>query len=295
MTSNTFETPQPIAVVVEIYAGSVQLIASDRTDTSVVVNPSDPAREADIEAADETRTSSSDGRLHVKGPKSGGIGARVGITRSGSVEVTIELPEMSSVDITTGAGEVRADGRFGDVHVRSGAGAIHVDQASSTRLATGAGSLTLTRSYGDAEVTAGGEMRIGRIDGTAGIKNVNGESWIGEVLGGLRVRSANGSIQVDRAHTDLAVRTANGNIDIGEILSGSVTLATASGHIDVGIGEGTSVWVDARTKFGRVDNSLEGAERPTNPGEHVEARARTSFGDISIHRSLIEKNQAGEK
>jgi len=294
MTMTTFHTPEPIELGVEIAAGSVQLIAGVRAETTVVVNPSDPTREADVEFADKTQVGLADGRLDVRTPKSRGIGGLVGIARPGSVEVTVELPQMSKVHITTGAGEVRADGRFGDVHVQSGAGDIHVDQATRARLTTGAGSLSLTRSHGDTEVAAGGDMRIERVDGSAEIKNVNGETWIGEVRGRLRVRAANGSIHVVRAHTDLAARTANGRIEIGEVISGSVTLATGSGPIEIGIGEGTSAWVDARTKFGRVDNSLEGTEGPP-PGEHVEARARTSFGDISIHRSSIEKNHAGEK
>lgn len=290
----TFHTSDPIEVGVEIPSGSIHVIAGDQSETNVVVNPTDPSERADTAAAEKTHVALTDGRLGVRTPKTGGIGGLMGIGRPGSVQITIELPEKSSLDLTTGFGDVRADGRFGDVHVQSGAGAIHVDQVTRARLATGAGSLSLTRSHGDAEVAAGGDMRIERVDGTAEIKNVNGETWIGEVRGRLRVRSANGSIHVVRAHMDLAARTANGKIEVGEVISGSVTLATGSGHIEIGIGEGTSAWVDARTKFGRVDNSLEGTEGPP-PGEHVEARARTSFGDISIYRSSIEKNQAGEK
>ena len=40
----TFETPQPIAVTVDVFLGHVEIIASDRTDTVVEVRPSDPAK-----------------------------------------------------------------------------------------------------------------------------------------------------------------------------------------------------------------------------------------------------------
>jgi hypothetical protein len=67
-------------------------------------------------------------------------------------------------------------------------------------------------------------------------------------------------------------------------------LATASGVIDIGIAEGTSAWVDAGTQFGQVRNSLEPTGAP-EAGEKVEIRARTSFGDIDIHRSSPSNRQ----
>jgi DUF4097 and DUF4098 domain-containing protein YvlB len=137
---------------------------------------------------------------------------------------------------------------------------------------------------GDTELVTAGDMEIGRIEGSAQVKNLNGRTHVGEVTGAIRVRSANGDIVVDRAHTDLHGRTANGNIVVGELVRGTATLATASGAIHVGIADGTSAWVDAGTQFGQVRNSLEPAGGPETK-ERLEIRARTSFGDIDIHRS----------
>jgi hypothetical protein len=88
--------------------------------------------------------------------------------------------------------------------------------------------------------------------------------------------------------SDVAIRTGNGSIDIGELVSGEVSLATASGALDIGIASGTSAWVDARTRFGQVRNELEPAGAPEDTGARVEIRARTSFGDVHIHRSSTE-------
>src|SRR4029077_18397139 len=41
-TMQTYETNQPIALSIELSHGAVHIIASDRTDTVVAVNPSDP-------------------------------------------------------------------------------------------------------------------------------------------------------------------------------------------------------------------------------------------------------------
>jgi DUF4097 and DUF4098 domain-containing protein YvlB len=99
------------------------------------------------------------------------------------------------------------------------------------------------------------------------------------------VKSANGDITVARAHADVAVKTANGSIRIGEVTRGSVVLETGSGGLEVGIGQGTVAFVDARTRFGRVHNALETTSAPESSQETVEIRARTSFGDIAIQRS----------
>jgi DUF4097 and DUF4098 domain-containing protein YvlB len=284
----SFDTGGPHAVEVDIAAGSVHLIAGDQTETVVTVNPADPSSKLDVQAAEKARVGLSGSTLSVVVPKPGGILAYVSFREWGLVDVVIELPAGSSFDAKTGAGAVRADGQFGEVTARSGAGDIHVDDAHARHLVSGAGRLTLGSSHGDAELVTAGDMDIGLIEGSANVKNLNGRTRIGEVGGPLLVRSANGDISVRRAVSDVAIRTANGSIDIGELVSGEVSLATASGALDIGIASGTSAWVDARTQFGQVRNELEPAGAPEDTGARVQIRARTSFGDVHIHRSSTE-------
>ena len=143
----------------------------------------------------------------------------------------------------------------------------------------------MDRVDGSAEVIGGGALSLGDVTGDVEVKNLNGRTWIGRVGGTLNVKSANGDITVDRAHADVSAKTANGAIQLGEVLSGSVVLETSSGGLEVGIGAGTSAWVDARTRYGRVRNSLETAGGPEPSKATVEVRAQTSFGDIVIRRA----------
>ena len=283
----SFETPNPISVDIEIAAGSVHLIAGDRSDTTVVVNPTEQSRKADRDAVEKATIELSGGRLTVKTPK---WSSYVGF-RTGSVEVTIELPDKSTLDVSTGFGDVNADGVFGEVNVKSGAGAIHVDEATGLQLTSGAGNLGVNRCRGSAKVTTAGDMRIARIDGDAEIKNLNGKTWMGTVGGRLRVRSANGDIAVDHALSHVDMKTANGNIAIGEVSSGEITLGTASGGLEIGIKDGSAAWVDAKTQFGRVHNRLQATEAPGDSEGEVAVRARTSFGDIYIDRSSNTQEQ----
>ncbi|HSJ28949.1 MAG TPA: DUF4097 family beta strand repeat-containing protein [Acidimicrobiia bacterium] len=288
-----FETPHPISVDVDVVAGSVHAIASERSDTTVVVNPRDPSEKADVEAVERTTVDMAGRKLVVKTPKRG-IGSLVGLTKPGFVDVTIELPEKSSLELTTGMGDVNANGVFGDATVKSGAGAIHIDQAAAVQLKSGAGSLSVNHCRGDAQATTAGEMSIGHIGGGAEIKNLNGKTRIGEVGGGISVTSANGDIGIDRARSHVSARTANGSIVVGEVGSGEVSLESASGGLEVGIEQGAVAWLDVSTKFGRVHNSLEATGSPDEARGRVAVRARTSFGDIQIHRSPSNE-ETGEK
>ena len=65
----TFDTPEPISVTVEFGVGDLRIVASDRTDTMVEVRPSDPAKKADVTAAEQTRVEYAGGRLLIKAPK----------------------------------------------------------------------------------------------------------------------------------------------------------------------------------------------------------------------------------
>ena len=99
------------------------------------------------------------------------------------------------------------------------------------------------------------------------------------------MRSANGDISVDRAGAGVEAKTSNGSIRLGEVARGSVVLETAAGDLDVGIAEGTAAWLEVNTGFGHVRNLLDNATRPEETDETVEVRGRTSYGDITIHRS----------
>lgn len=280
-----FTTPKPIGANVEIQMGSVHLIASDREDTSVVVNPTDPSRDMDVEAAEKTEFEMTGGnRLVVKGHHPRGVfGAILG--KYGSVDVTIELPEGSSVDISTGFGDIRVDGRVAEAKLKSGAGEVHADETASAHLVSGFGNVSLGSASGEVRLHTTGDLLVGRIEGNAALKSSNGTISIEEAVGDLRVTSANGDLRVGRARSSVVAKTANGSIAIGEVEAGAVNLQTAAGTVRVGVGEGTAAWIDAKTKFGRVHNTLQASDRPQTTDRSVEISAWTGFGDISVHRA----------
>ncbi|HKT00152.1 MAG TPA: DUF4097 family beta strand repeat-containing protein [Rugosimonospora sp.] len=278
-----YETPEPISVTLELGFGEVRIAASDRTDTVVEVRPSDEADESDVKAAAQVRVDYTDGVLRVTGPK-----ARVFdfSRKTRSVDVAIDLPSGSQVSAEMQAGDIRCAGRLGECRVKTSAGNVRLDRTGPLRLDTSAGHVTAEGITGNAEISTGsGKVQIGEVEGAAVVKNSNGDTTIDAVTGDLRVRAANGSIRVERAGAGVDAKTSNGSIRLGEVVRGSVVLGTAMGDLDIGIAEGTAAWLEVNTGFGHVRNQLENATRPDEADATVEVRGRTSYGDITIHRS----------
>jgi DUF4097 and DUF4098 domain-containing protein YvlB len=275
----TFDTAEPIFTTVELAHGTVRLIASERTDTVVEIQPTHPSSSADVKAAERTRVEYAHGRLVVTGPEPRTWG------RIGSVEVTIELPAGSHLNGEGAAVDFRCDGPLGECTVKTASGDIQLDQTGALRASTASGNITAAKATGRSEVTAGsGTVDLREIDGEAVVKNSNGTSKIGEVTGELRVSGANGDIVVGRALADLNARTANGNVRVEEVVRGSVNVEAAAGNLEIGIRTGTAAWLDVSSLVVSVQNRLEVTGEPGPTEEKVEIRARTVTGNIVLSR-----------
>ncbi|EOD64610.1 DUF4097 family beta strand repeat-containing protein [Amycolatopsis vancoresmycina] len=151
-----FTTTAPIATVLDIPAGRVRFVASDRSDSTVQVRPADPAKSRDVKAASQAEVSFADGVLRVSlEAKNQYFGP------SGAIDVTIELPSGSSVEAKAASVELRGDGPLGDVTVSGAHGEVVIDEAASLRLTAHAGDISIGRLTGPAEITTGkGDIRI---------------------------------------------------------------------------------------------------------------------------------------
>jgi hypothetical protein len=285
----TFDTPEPISVTVELGVGAIRLVAGDRPDTVVEVLPTNPSSKGDVSAAEQTSVEYANGRLVVKGPQ----GWRQWTPWGGrqSIDVRIELPAGSSFWGQAGMAPLRGIGRLGPCRYRTGMGDIHLDQTGPVDLKAGVGNVTVDGVAGTAEIRTAGAVRLGAIDGPLMMKNSNGDTWIAEVAGHANVVAANGSVSVDVAHEGVSARTATGDVRLGQVERGAVAAESAFGTVEVGVRDGVAAWLDLDTKFGAVQNDLDAAQRP-EPGEDaVQVHARTSLGDVRIHRSLATRKE----
>jgi hypothetical protein len=280
-----FDTPQPIAVTIELFIGHVEVIASDRTDTVVEVRPTDAAKRDDVRAAQETQVDFAAGTLTVKGPTGWRMYAPPNAWRNPSVDVTVEVPAGSRLRGTAHVCRFLITGELGQCELKTSVGDMQLETAGPLDLQT-VGNITVDRAVSRANVTSGsGTVRIREVDGTAVVKHSNGDTTIGEVTGDLRVNAANGNITVERLRGSVTAKAATGNIRVGDASRGTVQLETSLGELEVGIHPGTAAYLDVNTKVGTLQNLLESAEQPEQSEETVHVYARNSVGNIIIRRA----------
>ncbi|MFF5534624.1 DUF4097 domain-containing protein [Streptomyces cinerochromogenes] len=275
----SFDTPEAISVTARVDAGSLQFTAGDRHDTVVEVRPRNPKKDLDVRTAEQTEVTYANGALTVRTPKPSLFG------RTGTVDVTIDLPTGSHVDTTGAWTQVVGEGRLGEVRVKTSAGDVRLDTTGPATLTASHGTITVDRVEGMAEITtSSGSLRVGLLDGPAVLKNSHGTTTVGAATGELRVSGANGDIEIRRAEDSVTATTAHGTLRVGEVARGSVQLETSYGAIEVGVREGAAAWLDVSSDAGQVRNSLTVSETPGETEDTVKIRARTRYGNIDIRR-----------
>ncbi|MGW1196861.1 DUF4097 family beta strand repeat-containing protein [Streptomyces sp. NPDC002536] len=176
----TFDTPAPIAAVLDVPAGRMQFIAADRADTTVEIRPANPSKSRDIQTAEQTVVTCTDGvlRIHTPEPKNQLLGP-------GSIEVTVQLPAGSRVEARTAGCELRGVGRLGDVTFDGAYRQIKIDEAASLRLTAVDGDVEVGRLGGPARIsTACGDIRITEaVRGTVELHTQSGNIAVGAAAG----------------------------------------------------------------------------------------------------------------
>jgi putative adhesin len=264
---STFDTPQPITAVVEVAAGSVRLVASDRLDTVVEVRPRDPHRTADVRIAEQTRVDFTNGTLTVS------AGRRfIHLGRGGAVSIDIGLPSGSRLRASSASAEIHADGEFADCRLASASGDLLVDSID-----------------GDVKVdTASGEITVQNANGSVAISTASGGATIGRLDGGVTFRTASGGLVVGRLHGSVNAQTASGDVTVACAVTGDVSVQTSSGNVEIGIAEGTAAQLDLQTHSGAVRNALAPSDGPAEGDETLIVKVRTASGDVDVRRSATE-------
>lgn len=276
----TYATPHPIDVAIRMPVGAVEVIASDRTDTVVTVSPTNPAKAVDVRGAEETRVDFDGTRLTVIGPR-----ARFSLVGPfESIDVKIEVPTGSRLTAESSAGCVRSSGRLGATRVKGSW--AELDSTGDLWIRAMHGNVTVGNADGDVEITADhGQIRIGTVTGDLTLKASHGSVQIDEAGGELDAKLSYGDLDITRARESVTAKTAYGTIRVQEVSSGSVQVESGYGQIDIGVTTGIPAWLDLSSKNGRVRNELEGDRAPERSEQTVSVRARTQYGDISIHNA----------
>lgn len=219
-STRKFDSPSAISATVDIPAGRIQLIASDRADTTVEIRPSDAGRNSDVKAADGLEVAFADGVLRIEAAKP----ANRLLGSSGSVEVTVLLPTDSTVDAKSALADFRGVGRLGDVTIEAAQGSIKLDETATAHLTLQSGDISVGRLGGSAELsTQQGNLRITEaVTGTVELKTMRGDIMVGAAPGS--------SATLDAGTTYGRVRNSLKNAD-GAAAALNIHATTAHGDI----------------------------------------------------------------
>lgn len=263
MRRETFETPGPLTLDIRVPSGDIDLETAEGTETVVEVSGSPELEE---EARIEMRPKRDGHEVSVI------IEKRSGLFRAfrEDCRVRVTSPPGADVEVSTASADVDARGDFGAAQINTASGDVEFEHLA-----------------GEAQVnSASGDVKLARVDGSLTVNTASGDLEVGSLHGEGKVRAASGDVSIDEADSSLKVQTASGDVDVESVREGDVVLQTASGDIEVGIKQGSKLWIDAKSMSGETSSELEIGDAPTDgEGPMVEVRATAMSGDIKVKRA----------
>jgi len=281
MRTETFQTPKPVRLDVRIGSGELRLETSETSETTVTLEPLRDS-DASVTAVQEARVEQRGDEIIVD------VRDRRRGFRGADVLIAIQCPEESSLRAKTGSADIEGHGRFGSVDVGTGSGDVQFSEVSGdAEINAASGDVQIRSVGGEARInTASGDVQVASIARAAKVNSASGDVQIRETGGPLEVNSASGDVMVREAASSVSVNSASGDQTIGSVSLGKVELKSASGDLKIGIREGSTLWVDARSRSGEVRSELPVSDLPPEgDAPHVELRANTMSGDITVVRA----------
>jgi hypothetical protein len=225
--------------------------------------------------------------LKAEGPERRGAG-RLWVT------LDLQIPKNSSVDVSTGGGNIDAGSIEGRVGLSTSGGNITAENiGGAAHLDTGGGNIVAKDVAGELyATTGGGHITIGSVAGNATLHTGGGHIRVASVQGTAHFDTGGGNITLEHSGAELTAETGGGEIEVGEA-AGLVRARTSGGGIRVvrTFGptdletSGGSIYltqVDSAVKASTSDGGITAwFVTPTKTAGTCELES--SSGDITVH------------
>jgi DUF4097 and DUF4098 domain-containing protein YvlB len=259
MEPRSFETPDRLQVRLSIPAGEIVIAARDTDRAELRITGERNSDDVKIEFED---LPSGGHRLAVT-HRARGLGRLTG----GDLDVQLDVPTGTSVEVDTGSADARLDGSLGDVAFKSGAGDVRIAETSGDVVAK----------------VASGDLSAGTIAGDLTFHSASGDANVSAVGGGIVARTASGDVHVGVVGTSAQATTVSGDIEIGSLSVGTTNLRSVSGDVEVGVERGIAVYLDLMSTSGDVSSELEDGDGGATP--EVELSIASVSGDVRVRRA----------
>jgi DUF4097 and DUF4098 domain-containing protein YvlB len=278
MPERRFATPKPIQLSVNNGAGTIEIVATDTAESTVVVQ----GRDGDgAQAAEETEISFSEqtSRLTVQPPDK-----RFGNTPP--LDIRIVLPAGSTAKANSGSADISVQGRLAGIAMNTGSGNLEAGQVDGdAELKAGSGDIRLGPVAGEVDAKSGsGNIQVDRAAGFSASSG-SGNVRIGAVDGSTDIKGASGNISIGAVDGPTNIKGASGNVSIGSARRGAIVVTTASGDVEVGVAAGAVARLAVSSISGEVSSDLPVEDRAPEGDSAVDLRLNTVSGNVSVIRA----------
>ena len=260
----SFDTPTPPRLRVRVAAGLVTIEPADVAETTVdltALRDDEATRDAIERATVEQRGD----EIVVEIEKSGwGL-----FSRSAKVDLRVRCPHDTSLDLNTASADLSANGRLGEVTVKSASGDVGLAHV---------GPLVVT--------TASGDVRVQELQADGRVNTVSGDLRIAGVRAELAANSVSGDVELGDVDDSVSVQSVSGDQRLRALHAGDVKLTSVSGDVEVGVLVGTRLYIDASSTSGDVRSELDVGNEPASDGPEAQLRVKTVSGDIALVRTV---------
>lgn len=282
MRSETFATPGPVRLDVEMPAGAIEIATADTDETHVELEADSNNEQIQEMVAGARIEMSRRGDVHHVTVE---VRTRHGvwISFSGGPDIRLGTPEMrlriacpagAELDVKTKSADLQAHGEYGDVDMKTASGDMTVETARNAHVKT-----------------ASGDVHFESVSGILDVKTVSGDVHVASVAGNANFQVVSGDVFVHDAGGSISGTSVSGDQRYEAVVNGRVELRAVSGDIGIGIRRGSRVFVDANTVSGSTTSEFDLADAPV-PAEPaaedaplVEVYAKTVSGDVRLERA----------
>jgi DUF4097 and DUF4098 domain-containing protein YvlB len=271
MTTHDFETHDPVQLYVELGKGTLTITATDTQQSRVEIGGRDAERVLVEQSGNRISIIDQQGR----GP--------FNFTHPG-YDVAVVVPTASRLAVKTGSAAVTVAGSVGASLIRTGSGEVDLERLTgASAVETGSGRIAVQESVAELRVKSGsGDVSIGITGAAVAVSTGSGDVELGRTRGPVTVKTGSGDLRIRDADADVSLSTGSGDLEVGTVRRGKIVGKGASGDIRVGVAQGVPVWTDITTVTGQIRSGLHGTGQPADGQDHVELRARTVTGDVTL-------------
>src|ERR1039457_102833 len=260
--SETFPTSGPVRAKIATKSGDIRVQAGESNELQVTLNPTSSKYDYLLEVVEvkfdaernllEVRTKSRDysGSSRDKDGKRKKSWFDFG---NADLDVVVNLPQGSSLEIKTISGEVSLRGPFDGVVVSSVSGDVDVIDSC----------------------------------GSLDVRTASGDIGTGPVRDTCNCRTASGDVECLSAATTTEISSASGDVKLSVDRPGQLTVKVVSGDVAVAVARGLAVDINGTTVSGNLSSNidLDASGDAAREADEISIKVTTLSGDIKINKA----------